>query len=85
MALSVEVGELMEHFQWLTEAQSHDLNDETRGQVEEEIGDVMLYLIRLADQLGIDPIDAAQRKIRKNAEKYPVEKAKGNASKYTDL
>ncbi|HCP99477.1 MAG TPA: nucleotide pyrophosphohydrolase, partial [Candidatus Latescibacteria bacterium] len=50
-----------------------------------EIADVQLYLARLADQLGIDPIAAAMAKLQKNAEKYPVEKARGNAKKYTEL
>jgi NTP pyrophosphatase (non-canonical NTP hydrolase) len=85
MALAVEVAELIEHFQWLTEKQSRSLDQKTLAKVKEEIGDIQIYLARLADQLGIDPILAAKEKLRKNAEKYPIEKAKGRANKYTDL
>jgi dCTP diphosphatase len=85
MALAVEVAELMEHFQWLTEEQSRNLDQKTLAKVKEEIGDIHIYLVRLADQLDIDPILAAKEKLQKNAEKYPVEKAKGSAKKSTDL
>ena len=85
MALSAEAGELLEVFQWLTEEQSQRLAPESRTAAAEEIADVLLYLIRLADKLGVDPVDAARRKLAKNAEKYPVDKARGNARKYTEL
>ena len=85
MALAVEIAELMEHFQWLTEEQSSNLDQKTLARVKEEIGDIQIYLARLADQLGIDPLLAAKEKLQKNAEKYPVDKAKGSAKKYTDL
>ena len=85
MALSVEVAEIMEHFQWLTQSQSDELDREKLAQIEEEIADVMIYLTRLADRLGINPIEAAKKKMRLNEKKYPVEKAKGNAAKYTEL
>ncbi|MBK8324269.1 MAG: nucleotide pyrophosphohydrolase [Betaproteobacteria bacterium] len=85
MALSVESSELLEHFQWLTEAQSRDLRDDAKQAVREEIADVLLYLIRLADQLGIDPIAAAHEKMIANEKKYPVDKARGTAKKYTEL
>jgi NTP pyrophosphatase (non-canonical NTP hydrolase) len=84
-ALSVEAAELLEHFQWLTEAQSRELSDEKCDKVGEEIADVLLYLLRLADQLGIDPIDAAKKKLQANAVKYPVALAKGRMTKYTDF
>jgi NTP pyrophosphatase (non-canonical NTP hydrolase) len=85
MALMVEVGELVEHFQWLTPKQSMSLKGETQQRVREEIGDVVLYLLNLADKLGIDPLEAAREKLVKNAEKYPIPQAKGKAIKYTDL
>ncbi len=85
MALTVEAAELMEHLQWLTEEESRDLDPETRKKVEQEIGDIQIYLARLADKLGIDPMKAAHEKLEINAAKYPVEKAKGNARKYTEL
>jgi len=82
LALVGEVGELSEVFQWLNEAQISNLNEEDRDRAEEELADVFLYLIRLADKLDIDLIEAANAKLRLNAEKYPVEAAKGNAVKY---
>ena len=83
MALSVEVAELVEHFQWLTTEQSAQLNARTKRAVGEEIADVLLYLTRLADVLDIDLLAAARRKMRVNARKYPVRRAKGNARKYS--
>ena len=85
MALSVEVAEVVEHFQWLTAEESNSLSDDKIKRIKEEIGDVMIYLTRLADRLGIDPVKAAEDKMRINEKKYPVEKAKGIAAKYTDL
>jgi dCTP diphosphatase len=85
MCLAAEVGELLEQFQWLTEEQSRELTPERRAAVEEEIGDVTLCLLNLADTLGLDPLDAAGKKLEKNKAKYPVHKAKGRAEKYTEL
>lgn len=86
-ALAVEAAELLEIFQWLTEAQSIAIKDDEGRirKVEEEMADVTLYLLRLADVLGLDLQSAVDRKLRINAEKYPVEKAHGNAKKYTEL
>jgi len=85
MALSAEAAELLEIFQWLTEEQSRRLSPEAKTAASDEIADVLLYLIRLGDKLGIDPVAAAQRKMAANAEKYPVDKARGTAKKYTEL
>jgi len=85
MALSVEVAELVEEFQWLTEEQSAKLSPEKLAKVKDEIGDVFIYVVRLSSKLGIDLISAANDKILKNEKKYPVDKAKGNAKKYTEL
>ena len=85
MCLAAEVGELIENFQWLSEQQSRDLPPTRRAAVEEEIGDVTLCLLNLADKLGIDVLDAAGRKLEQNKTKYPVHKAKGRADKYTEL
>jgi NTP pyrophosphatase (non-canonical NTP hydrolase) len=71
-ALSVEAAELLEHFQWLTEAQSRSLPAEKRAEVGAEMADVLLYLLQLADKLDIDLVDAARRKMVVNAQKYPV-------------
>lgn len=85
MALSVETSELMEHFQWLTPDQSLQLAAQTKTEVEQEIADVLIYLTRLADVLGIDPLQAAFDKIQINAAKYPVEKSRGHNTKYNKL
>jgi NTP pyrophosphatase (non-canonical NTP hydrolase) len=84
-ALAVEAAEILEHFQWLTEEQSRSLPEEKREAVAEELADVLLYLVRLSDKLGIDLPTAADRKLQKNALKYPVERSKGKSTKYTDL
>jgi NTP pyrophosphatase (non-canonical NTP hydrolase) len=84
-ALVVEAGELLEHFQWLTEEQSHALTDGKRDAVAAEVADVLLYLIQLSTALGIDPIVAAQAKLELNASKYPVALARGNSRKYDEL
>jgi dCTP diphosphatase len=83
MALSVEAAELLECFQWLTPEQSARLAARDRHAVEEEVADVLLYLLRLTDVLGIDPLRAAQRKMTVNARKYPVALARGSARKYS--
>jgi len=85
MALATEAGELLEIFQWLTEAQSRSLDTAAGAAASEEVADVLLYLIRLSDTLGIDLIAAAKRKLVANAEKYPVDKARGSSRKYTEL
>lgn len=84
-ALVVEAGELLEEFQWLTEEQSSNLSGEQKNRVQNELADVFVYLVRLSDKLGIDLVEAARAKIIRNEEKYPVEKARGNAKKYTEL
>jgi len=85
MALAAEAGELLEVFQWLTEAQSRSLDATAAAAASEEIADVLLYLIRLSDTLGIDLIAGAKRKLVANSEKYPVDKARGSSRKYTEL
>jgi len=84
MALSVEVAEIVEHFQWLTEEQSRNLPPEKLAEIREEIGDVTIYLAELADKLGIDPVEAARAKVEINKRKYPATLVKGRASKYTE-
>jgi len=85
MALSVEAAEIVEHFQWLTEEQSKNLSQDKLEKVGNELADTFIYLIRLADKLGIDLLAATENKIEINQGKYPVGKAKGNAKKYTEL
>jgi NTP pyrophosphatase (non-canonical NTP hydrolase) len=84
MAMIVEAAELVEHFQWMTEQASRQLEPEKLAQVEQEIADTFVYLLRLADVMGLDIVDAANRKIDLNALKYPVEKVRGSNAKYTE-
>jgi NTP pyrophosphatase (non-canonical NTP hydrolase) len=84
MALSAEVGELLEHFQWLTEAESASLSPRSLSKVQEEIGDVLIYLVRLSDKLGVDPLKAATAKLIVNERKYPSDQVRGKAKKYTE-
>ena len=73
MALSVEVAELQEHFQWLTAEESLALDEETRDAVALEMADVLIYLVRMADRCGIELADAVSRKLVINAHKYPAD------------
>jgi dCTP diphosphatase len=82
MALSVEVAEVVEIFQWLTTDQSHQPTTFDLDHLEEEIGDVMIYLTMLSEKFSIDPIAAAQKKMQSNIVRYPVNKHKGKAVKY---
>jgi dCTP diphosphatase len=84
MALMVEVGELVEQFQWLTQEQSSTLPPDKLAEVKEEIGDVLIYLVNLCDKLGIDPMQAAFDKLEKNEEKYPTPMVKGKSLKYSE-
>jgi len=84
MAMTVEVAELLEHFQWLTEVQSNNLPPEKKALVAEEIADIQIYLIRMADKLGIDIYDSVRVKIRQNEKKYPTERVRGDARKYSE-
>jgi NTP pyrophosphatase (non-canonical NTP hydrolase) len=82
MALSVEAAELVEEFQWLTEEQSRALDAERRERVRLELADVFIYLLRLADKLGVELVRAADDKIAVNERKYPAERVRGDARKY---
>jgi NTP pyrophosphatase (non-canonical NTP hydrolase) len=87
MALAGESGELLEHFQWLTEEQSRLLASDPAklAKVSEEVADIAIYLVRLCDKLDINLEAAVAKKIETNALKYPVKLSKGKATKYTDL
>jgi NTP pyrophosphatase (non-canonical NTP hydrolase) len=84
MALMVEVAELMEHFQWLTEDQTANLDAEKQAVVAEELADVLLYLVRLSDRLDVDLMEAALHKLEKNAVKYPADQVRGSSKKYSE-
>lgn len=83
MAMIVEAAELVEQFQWDTPAESQVLTPEKREAVSHELADTFVYLLRIAEVLQIDLVEAAHQKIDLNAKKYPVEKAKGSNTKYT--
>jgi dCTP diphosphatase len=85
MALSAEAGELVEHFQWLSFDEAANLPHAAREEVALECADVLLFLLRLCDKLDIDLAQAAEKKMRLNAQKYPVEKSRGRATKYNKL
>jgi len=85
MSVAIEAAELMEHFQWSTDAGSAPLDPARREQVAQEMGDVLIYLVRLSRVLGIDLVGAAFDKLELNRAKYPIEKAKGRATKSVDL
>jgi len=84
-ALSVEAAELLEVFQWMNETDSRSLDANAKAAASEEIADVLMYLVMIADELGIDPVAAAERKMIANERKYPVEKARGTSRKYDEL
>lgn len=81
MALSGEVGELVAEFQWLTTAQSQSLDPETLARVRSEMGDVLLYLVRLADTTGVDLVEAANTKLDENERRYDPDSYRGSARK----
>ena len=84
MALIVEAAELVEHFQWLTEQQSQELPADKLQEVAHELADIFVYTLRLAERLDIDILDAVNQKIALNEAKYPADKVRGSAKKYTE-
>lgn len=85
IALACEAAELLEVFQWMSENSSRSLSPDQVEHVREEMADVLLYLVRLADKLDLDLLAAAHDKLALNAKKYPVDKARGTSRKYTEL
>ncbi len=84
MALIAEAAELVEHFQWLSEEQSSNLDEQKLEEVRQELADIQIYLITIADKLEVDLLDAVSRKLEINAKKYPAEKVRGQTKKYTE-
>ena len=84
MALSIEASELMEHFLWKSPDEVAQRLIDRRAEIEEEVADVAIYLVELADILGIDLFGAMERKMAKNAAKYPAEKVRGSSLKYNE-
>jgi len=87
MALAAEAGELMEHFLWATNEQSRAVAADAakRGKIADELADVVIYALEFANATGLDVATAIEAKMAANAKKYPVEKARGRADKYTEL
>tara|TARA_B100000614_G_scaffold140203_1_gene124644 strand:+ start:79 stop:483 length:405 start_codon:yes stop_codon:yes gene_type:complete len=83
MSISIEAAELLENFQWSKD--DEPLSTTNKESISEEIADVLIYAIRLCEVLEVDPIEISNRKIDKNAIKYPIDLSKGNSEKYTDL
>ncbi len=79
MALTAESGELLEHFQWLREEQSANLDPDKKEAVALEMADILIYLVRLAERLDVDLLDAAYRKMEINEQRYPRDKVRGDA------
>ena len=84
-ALTVEAAELLEIFQWMTEAESRNLAPEKVATVESELADILSYLIHMANQMKIDLVAAGFRKLELNESRYPIDKARGKSTKYSDL
>jgi dCTP diphosphatase len=84
MALIAEAAELIEHFQWLTQEESAKLPKDKLKEVEQELADILIYLIRISDKLGIDLVEAANKKVELNKIKYPSSQVKGSARKYSE-
>ena len=84
MALIVEAAEMVEHFQWLTEEQSCNLSPGKLAEVEQELADIQVYLISLAEKLKLDLISAVEKKLVLNAQKYPADQVRGSSKKYTE-
>jgi NTP pyrophosphatase (non-canonical NTP hydrolase) len=84
MALIAEAAELVEHFQWVDGDSSHLLEDKTRKSIEEELADILIYLVRISDKLDVDLYEAVERKIAINEKKYPADLVRGSAKKYTE-
>lgn len=84
MALIVEAAELLEHFQWLTLEQSESLSGDKRREVELEMADIFIYLMRLSERLDVDLLEVVEDKIKLNEEKYPADVVRGSAKKYSE-
>jgi dCTP diphosphatase len=83
-SISIEANELLEHFQWCTSKQSLSVARKKKSEIAHEIADVAIYLIELADNLGIDLAEAICEKLAHNSEKYPADKVRGSSKKYTE-
>ena len=84
-SIAIEAAELLEHFQWKTEKQSAQHARRCQNELAAEIADIAIYLLELADNLGIDLVNAIEKKLQNNERRYPIEKSRNKALKYTEL
>jgi NTP pyrophosphatase (non-canonical NTP hydrolase) len=84
-AISIEASEMLEHFLWVSQEDSHEISQTKKEEIADEISDVFAYLLLLSDVIGINLENAFIKKLDKNKQKYPIEKAKGKAIKYNEL
>ena len=85
ISISLEAAELLENFQWKNLEESIESAGENKGKISEEVADLLIYIFYLCNDLGIDFVDAIDKKIKKNNKKYPVDKSKGKSDKYNEL
>jgi dCTP diphosphatase len=85
ISIVLEASELLEHFQWKSKEEVEKYVKDNKEEIQDEIADVAMYLFELADNMGVDLIRAMNKKLIKNAKKYPIEKAKGKHTKYNKL
>lgn len=85
VSISLEAAELLEHIQWIADDQVQNIVREKRSEIAAEMADIAIYLTYVAHDLNIDLESAVREKLQSNERKYPVEKARGNASKYTEI
>lgn len=85
VSITIEAAELLEHFQWKTRDEVQAYIKENKEEISDEIADIAMYLFELADNMGLDLIQAMEKKLKKNESKYPVEKAKSRHTKYNKL
>ena len=85
MSIAIEAAELMEKFQWVEGVESKELTHREKRAIEEELADIAVYVLNFCSLYGIDLTSAIERKLKLNSKKYPVERARGNSKKYTEL
>lgn len=85
VSITIEAAELLEHFQWKTKDEVREYVKVNKEEVSDEIADIAMYLFELSDNLGIDLMQAMDKKLKKNETKYPIEKAKSKHTKYNKL
>lgn len=85
ISLNLEASEVLEHFQWKSEQEMLEHVEKHKEEIGDELADVLYWVLLMANNMNIDVVAASERKLAKNAAKYPVDKSKGNHKKYTEL